>query len=129
MSKHEIPSYADDKFSNKERIDFMVRDLASINQKTSKAIAEIGAGSEPTLLHLGRAQKIVENIKKNWYLHLPELGDMFHHEEIMRALCTSYSNTAIMHQHKRNYLQAVKFLKMALEIEQELDQEFKNDEA
>ena len=69
MSKHEIPSYKDDKFSSKERIDFMVGDLVSINQKTSKVIADSGAGSEPTLLHIERAQKIVENIKKNWYLH------------------------------------------------------------
>ena len=54
---------------------------------------------------------------------------MFRRDEIMRAFCTTYSNTAIMHQHNRKYTMAVKFLKMALEIEQELDQEFKNDEA
>jgi hypothetical protein len=57
----------------------MVKDLVSINQKTSKAIADSGAGSEPALLQMGRAQKIVENIKKNWYLHQGELGDMFDH--------------------------------------------------
>ena len=104
MSKHEIPSYQDEKLTHKERIDIMVKDLVSINQKTSKAITDSGAGSEPALLQMGRAQKIVENIKKNWYLHQGELGDMFDHEEIMRALCISYSNVAIMQQQKRNYV-------------------------
>jgi len=95
-SSHQIPIFKkDNSLTNKERIDNLVADLVNINVATYNAMAESGAGSEPALLHLGRALNIAETIKKNWYVHKAELGDMFDHPQIMRTLCTSYTNVAM----------------------------------
>jgi len=73
----------------------MVKDLITINLKTDKTIHDSGAGSESAMILMAWAQKLVEAIKNNWFVHKAELGDMFDHPIIIRAICTTFGKAAI----------------------------------
>jgi hypothetical protein len=47
---------------------------------------------------LEKAERCVDNLKKLWYFHHKDLGDMLGNQSAVKAMTTTYNNLGVFHK-------------------------------
>ena len=62
----------------------------------------------------------MNNLKEFWKINRNKLGDMAENKNACKALTMTYNNMGVINKKEGKRSQAIKYLKMVLEIEEEM---------